>query len=461
MDNLIKDSKLETGIESTNNLLLKSIEVSNKYYNQIDKKLRSVIELRTNQEATNQNQLDSFKDSTFTSSSNELKELELQFWNDLKEYKEANEPIVIQYILSVYVKLQQLTLLYFNSNKKNDVYFIHGIEIKAKESEFLYNIYIHLGDLSRYQKNNRFAKQFYLKARSLNPNNGQSYNQLALIYSTEPIKSIYYYVRAALSVEPSKIALSNIKFTVKHFLNSNQLIKLLFDNNPQSTTVKPDKIKIDNWLYLIVIAIFSDNVNAITKYMFDDINYWFKFKSITINSSLINEDNKDEFDHKCLFASFDLFIDYCLIYGLNSSTAAADNSPSANSSSTSQSSLFSIKFNLLDYERELKDFKQLISDYSNKVNLNSTDFDLIALRHDFMLNGLGFLQKQHSNLTFTNKDNKYACSLNRLISRINFKLSQLIPLLDKKIKSFKQTQKKMMRNVALQSILNSNNNQNV
>ena len=427
----------ETSLESTNYLLLNSIKLCDKYYNQIEKKLRQLTDYRS--ESNLNLQLEN---------TTELRDLEQQFWNDLKTFKESNEPIVMQYVVGVYTKLQQITLLYFNLSKKNDVYFIHGLNSKNCETEFLYNVYIHLGDLSRYQKNVKIAKQFYLKARSLNPHNGQSYNQLALIYGSDAIKSIYFYVRAYLAVEPSKIAFNNLKLSVKHFLNSNPLIKLLFDN----TTSRPDKIKVENWLYLIVIAIFADNMNAISQYLFDDINYWFKFKSISINSHL--HDQKDEIDTKYLFAGFDLFLDYCLSCGTNGQPENNNNKHQAASNSANQN-LFSTKFTLIDYEKKLKDFKELIDSYSTKVNLNTT-LDPIALRHDFLLQGLNLLQKQHSNLIFTDKNSKYAKNLNLLICRIRQKLDQLIGLIDKKAKQAKQTQKKM-RNVALQSILNGAN----
>lgn len=74
-----------------------------------------------------------------------------------------------------------------------------------------------------------------------------------------------------------------------------------------------------------------------------------------------------------------------------------------------------------------------------------------------MLQGLNLLQKQHSQLIFTNKDSKYATNLNRLICRINLKINQVVSIIDKKIKQQKQSQKKI-RNVALQSILNASNN---
>lgn len=433
-------TKIEPTLESTNYLLLNLIKLCDRYYNQIEKKLRQLTEYRNESNLNLQME-----------NGNELKELEQQFWNDLKTFKESNESIVLQYIIGVYTKLQQITLLYFNLNKKNDTYFIHGICTKNCEIEFLYNVYIHLGDLSRYQKSIKIAKQFYLKARSLNPLNGQSYNQLALIYGSDPIKSIYFYVRAYLAVESSKIAFNNIKLSVKHFQNTNQLIKLIFDSS--STATKPDKIKVDNWLYLIVIAMFADNMNSIVNYLFDDLNYWFKFKSISINSSLHQE--KDETDTKYLFAGFDLFLDYCLNCLSNQeSNQRTDSSTATNQMGSSTKNLFTIKFNLNDYDKRLKDFKEIIESYSTKVNLNST-IDPIVLRHDFLLHGLNLLQKQHSILIFTDKNSKYAKNLNLLICRIRLKLAQLIAQIDKKTKQTKQTQKKM-RNVALQSILDGN-----
>jgi len=434
MDN---KSKAETSLESTNFLLMNSIKLCDKYYNQIEKKLRQLTENRN--------------ESSSTLDNNELRDLEQQFWNDLKSFKDTNEPIVLQYIVGVYTKLQQITLLYFNLNKKNDLYFIHGLNSSNCENEFLYNVYIHLGDLSRYQKSIKVAKQFYMKARSLNPFNGQSYNQLALIYCSDPIKSIYFYVRAYLAVEPSKIAFNNIKLSVKHSLNSHPLIKLLFDN----TSTRPDKIKVDNWIYLIVIAIFADNFNAIIQYLFDDLNYWFKFKNISINSPL--HDHKDDVDSKYLFAGFDLFLDYCLSSTLNAAQQQPAVAESSNQNSTTKtaSNVFSSKFNLNDYEKPLKDFKETVDSYATRINLNTT-LDPIALRHDFLLQGLNLLQKQHSNLIFTDQNSKYAKNLNLLICRIRQKLDQINIILNKKSKQAKQTQKKM-RNVALQSILNGGN----
>lgn len=256
----MENEKQETTLEMTNQLLINSIKLCDKYYNQIEKKLKMITDYR-NDQSLNQSE----------NTSTELKDLENEFWNELKTFKEANEPIVIQYIIGVYVRLQQITLFYLNLNKRNDIYFINGIEFKSAENEFLYNIYIRLGDLNRYQKMGKLAKQFYLKARVLSPHNGQSYNQLALIYSQDPIKSIYFYVRAYLAIEPSTIALNNLKLSIKHFLNSSPIIKLLFDDS----SIKLEKIKIDNWLYLIVISIFADNVGAIVPYLFDDVNYWY------------------------------------------------------------------------------------------------------------------------------------------------------------------------------------------
>lgn len=431
-----KSKSRETGLEPTNGLLMSSIKVCDKYYTQIERKLRSLAEQQQPPE-----------------NPNELKDLEQQFWSELKSAKESNESIVIQYIVGVYLKLHQLTLLHLNASRKNDTYFIHGIEVKRGngESDFLYNLYIHLGDLSRYQKNGKIAKQFYLKARKLNPNNGQSYNQLALIYSQDPIKSIYYYARAYLAMEPSKIALNNLKLSVKHFLSSSPLVRLLFDCPPSAG--RPEKIKIDNWLYLTVIAIFAENVAVVAQYLFDELSYWFKFKSITMQSSMI-ADEKDEFDHKCLFASFDLFLDYCFVNCSVNATGNSAASPVGQAAAPSSPNMFSAKFNLLDYDRQLRDFKQIIDDYSTKIGLNCSALDPVAFRHDFMLQGLSLLQGVHAGLKFTVKDNSYACSLNRLIGRIGFKLAQLIDQIDRRSKPTKP--KKMMRNVALQSILNAN-----
>lgn len=412
----------ETGLEPTNGLLLGSIKVCDRYYTLIERKLRSLAEQPQPPE-----------------NANELRDLEQQFWSELKSAKDSNESIVIQYLIGVYLKLQQLVLTHLNASRKNDVYFLHGLELRRghDEIDFLYNLYIHLGDLNRYQKNSKIAKHFYLKARWLNPNNGQSYNQLALIYAQDPIKSIYYYARAYLAVEPSKIALNNLKMSVKHFLGSSALVRLLFE----PSAGRPEKIKIDNWLYLTVIAIFAEKVAAVAQYLFDELNYWFKFKSITMQSSVIR-DEKDESDHQWLFASFDLFVDYCTV---NASTATDAASPPSSSPN-----MFSAKFNLLDFDRQLRDFKQIIDDYSTKIGLDCSTFDSVALQHDFMLQGLSLLQPVHAGLSFTTKD----CSLNRLIARIGFKLTALIDQIDRRSKPNKP--KKVMRNVALQSILNAN-----
>ena len=431
MDNELESKKSrEIGLEPTNYLLMSSIKLCDKYYAQIEKKLRSLAE-------------------GAAENPNELKELEQQFWIDLKSAKDSNEPIVIQYIAGVYLKLQQRTLLHQNASRKNDAYFLHGIQLKPGESEFLYNIYIHLGDLSRYQKNGLIAKQFYLKARWLNPNNGQSYNQLALVYAQDPVKSIYYYARAYLAIEPSSIALNNLKLSVKHFLSSCSLVRLLFDRTSSGSRPDKIKIKIDNWLYPTVIAIFAENVAAIVQYLFDELGNWFKVKSITISSSLIR-DEKDELDHNCLFASFDLFLDYCLI------NAIADGA-SPTKDSLASPNLFSTKFNLLDHDRQLRDFKQIIDDYSTKICLNYTTPDPVPLHHDYMLQGLSLLQSAHASLTFAPVDTKSAynrVSLNRLIGRIGYKLGQLLDQIDRRSRPIKP--KKMMRNVALQSILNAN-----
>lgn len=163
-------SKVENSLESTNYLLINSIKLCDKYYNQIEKKLRQLTECRNESNSQLEN-------------TNELRDLEQQFWTDLKAFKEANEPIVLQYIIGVYSKLQQITLLYSNLNKKNDAYFIHGIGLKSCENEFLYNVYIHLGDLSRYQKSSKIAKQFYLKVSQSN-----------IIISQHSIKESKYFL---------------------------------------------------------------------------------------------------------------------------------------------------------------------------------------------------------------------------------------------------------------------------
>ena len=87
----------------------------------------------------------------------------------------------------------------------------------------LFRMYIHMGDLYRYSKNNNAADKSYLKASKLAPGKGNPYNQMAVVVAMQdtgsPLSCVafYYYARSLLAVDdPFETSRENLLRLLEH-----------------------------------------------------------------------------------------------------------------------------------------------------------------------------------------------------------------------------------------------------
>jgi len=201
---------------------------------------------------------------------------EIKLWAQLKKFNDTNDANLVKYIHGFYLYLHQLCILII-TDKTVDPYFIKTANLLSNSVSqdnllLIYNINIRLGDLNRYLRNVTMARYYYTQARELIPERGHAYNQLACISTNDPIKSIYYSVRAFLATqEPVSIADNNIRSAVNRFSSVNQIIKSLFTNEPSQIS---SLAKIENWFYVIVIASYCNNFNPLLNcYLTEMINF--------------------------------------------------------------------------------------------------------------------------------------------------------------------------------------------
>ncbi|KAK0065646.1 protein SMG7 [Biomphalaria pfeifferi] len=88
--------------------------------------------------------------------------------------------------------------------------------VTPKKSSCLYiccHCLVHLGDLARYRQQTEQAQTYYRHAANLSPNNGQPYNQLAILEASrgDKLSTVFYYVRSLAVRHPFPVAATNLE----------------------------------------------------------------------------------------------------------------------------------------------------------------------------------------------------------------------------------------------------------
>ncbi|GFN73867.1 protein smg7-like [Plakobranchus ocellatus] len=88
--------------------------------------------------------------------------------------------------------------------------------VTPKKSSCLYiccYCLVHLGDIARYRQQTEQAQTYYRHAANLSPNNGQPYNQLAILEASrgDKLSTVFYYVRSLAVRHPFPVAATNLE----------------------------------------------------------------------------------------------------------------------------------------------------------------------------------------------------------------------------------------------------------
>lgn len=225
--------------------------------------------------------------------------LEQTLWNEVKKIRALNDISVFLYLIGYYHVLYQVA----KSTDQDDL--------------FQYHVLIRLGDLNRYVERTDVAEYYYCNARNLFPFFGQAYNQLGLLTKpTNCYKCCYYYARAAKSSDKpvSTIADSNLRIAVSrysceilnHILNeqpcSNNNGDIRYNNLPQTAF---------EWFYVIVVAIYADNIQPIAKMFLSFMNENFSTqKDTTLHGNVQKTTIYCDRGSYILLASLDILLDW-------------------------------------------------------------------------------------------------------------------------------------------------------
>lgn len=225
---------------------------------------------------------------------------EQTLWSEVKKIKSTGDKSVFLYLTGFYQ-----TVL-FKISQYSD-----------KEDNLHYNVMIRMGDLSRYMGNYDVAEYYYWTARNLYPCYGHAYNQLGLL--TEPknfYKCCYYYARAARASDKPLVTIadSNIKMAVKKY--GSELLKTVIFLETESDCQSQINNKFESpessseWFYLVVLAIYADNIAPVAKLFLDCLN-----ENLSTQTSNIVDNKSDEvincsLDSYLLLASFDILLDW-------------------------------------------------------------------------------------------------------------------------------------------------------
>lgn len=415
---------------------------------------------------------------------------EQTLWNEVKKIKALNDTSIFLHLIGVYH-----TILF------------QIPKVSIQEDLFQYHILIRLGDLNRYLERFDVAEYYYCNARNLFPYFGHAYNQLGLL--TKPsncYKCCYYYARAAKSSEKplNTIADSNLRIAVSkynceilsHILNDNEacITKQATIDNGTSEIEKLPETPFD-WFYVIVVAIYANNIQPITKTFLCYINENFSIQRATIiqDSVKITTTYCDR-ESYILLASLDILLDWLrfgsqgkticptistelrqirssLIKIISSCKASdsknlSDNGGNFNSPSTpNRSNTTNISANKGAF---FPDSVSVTHDSSynsatdSSRNLSSARFP--ALPHDYVLRGFSPLDSVHADLCFkvktrtkgTLEDSSVDCD--QLYDQKFIDTGQLLQITDrlrKKLDAFGPLVRKQTRNIALESILSN------
>lgn len=411
---------------------------------------------------------------------------EQTLWSEVKKIRSLNDPSIFLHLIGYYHAILYQIIKFFDSNDL-----------------FQYNILVRLGDLSRYVDRLDVAEYYYCNARNLFPQFGHAYNQLALLTKpTNCFKCCYYYARAAKSTEKplNSIADSNLRIAVNKY--DCKILNLILENHvadlnlshPDFKNVKLPKTSFD-WLYVIVVAIYADNIAPIARQFLSYLNDNFAtHKSTIILDGVKTTAIYCDRDSYILLASLDILLDWMklgsqgkLICGsiasevrqIRASLLTVVNSckngnelsysnihdrpmDQTNSTNTSDEALPSKVqqngTNLAD--STVHDFSH--TDASQSLSPSqASPVRPLALPHDYVMRGFSPLEPVHKNLFFKvssrGKGMMFNCVLEDNSSGQKFVDSQQLLLislrLKNKIDSSGSPLRKRTRNIALESIL--------
>lgn len=401
---------------------------------------------------------------------------EQTLWNEVKKIRSLNDTSIFLYLIGYYH-----TILFQVTN------------LTTPDDLFQYHVLIRLGDLNRYADRIDVAEYYYCNARNLFPYFGHAYNQLGLL--TKPAncyKCCYYYARAARSSERplNKIADSNLRIAVgkynceilNHILNSESFI---------GSEIKQSKLPKSafEWFYVMVVAIYADNIKPIAKLFLCYMNENFSTqRSTTVLDHIRTTIVYCDLESYILLATFDILLDWlnlgsqektlchtisnelrqiktCIQTVIASIRANSIISSGVNNSGVDVTTISSMETNSskgsggIVINSTLRDASSLnLTDSSS----SSGAYKLPALPHDYVMRGFGPLNKVHESLVFCpgfrarmGLDDEEGTSVDSQKFIQSDQLLQLLIRIRTKLNSLSPFIKRRTRNIALESILSN------
>lgn len=412
---------------------------------------------------------------------------EQTLWNEVKKIRALNDTSIYLHLVGYYHTV---------------LFQIPRVSV-LEEDLFQYHILIRLGDLNRYLERADVAEYYYCNARNLFPHFGHAYNQLGLL--TKPsncYKCCYYYARAAKSSEKplNTIADSNLRIAVSkynceilsHILNDDACIATKIDGGISESQEKLPETPFD-WFYVIVVAIYANNIQPITKLFLCYINENFSIqRASVIQDGIKITDTYCDRESYMLLASLDILLDWLrlgsqgkavcpristelrqirssLIKIAGSFKAYSSRGSSEYSRSHNNSHSKLINSNIL--ANRGANFSDSISTTHDSSYNSATDSSknlhcvrLPALPHDYVLRGFSPLDSVHVDIYFKDKvrargtieDISTYCDQSSNQEFIDTgQLLQIVDRLRRKLDAFGPVVRKQTRNIALESILSN------
>lgn len=390
--------------------------------------------------------------------------LEQTLWNEVKRIRTLKDTTVYMYLIGYYH-----TILYQIADSQ------------STDDLFQYHVLIRLGDLERYVDRVDVSEYHYCNARNLFPYFGHAYNQLGLLTKpTNCFKCCYYYARAARSTyRPlNKIADSNLRIAVNkyncemlnHILNEQTIINL-----DEIDTLKLPKTALE-WFYVIVVAIYADNIQSIARAFLDYLSENFS----TQKATTYGEDTKTttiSCDHASyvLLSGLDILLDWLklsshfkapqssIVQELAQIRASLKNIASFvnNDWRVNSISVDSLSGSPLHVDSNSSVWREvpIITDPSTSTS-STLQKKSPALPHDYILRGFSPLDPVHSHLKFSSHTEFNKLFEDDLVDEgkkfiQGEHLYQVMLRIKSKIDTLGIISKRRTRNIALESILSN------
>lgn len=411
--------------------------------------------------------------------------LEQTLWNEVKKIralKDSSFPIFL-YLIGYY----------------NKILFHVAARASSPDDLFQYHVLIRLGDLNRYMERIDVAEYYYCNARNLFPFFGHAYNQLGLLTKSNTCyKCCYYYARAAKSSERNlrSIADSNLRmavnkdncYVINHILNENTPIDI--------DRIDDEEFKLPTaaieWFYLMVVAIYADNIQSIARLFLNYINTNLSTQRTTIfedtnniKSNFLHNNNKR--DDYMLLTSLDILLDWLKLGSqgktlcpqisvdlrscrghLNAMIRINNNNASRSMNTTTSSNTTMIEIcsplNSSSNKTSSLNTSNSTTQDSFATGFSDDNYNLKglssqreeALPHDYILRGFSPLDSVHRRLIFHNDWNQ--TKVDKVDpTALDHTLLHILVRTRNKIDSFGSLIKKRTRNIALESILSNMN----